>query len=243
MLKLLVADDNPISLDFLATAVRQLGWQCTTAIDGAEATNLAEHSSFNLILLDARMPVLDGPGALACIRSGAGMSRHTPALATTAGTESQRHAELIAAGFAAVLTKPIRLAALAVAINTYARSKEDSPVDPADNHFDERRALAAAGGDAQIVLALRSLLLTELERLPTEMIAAERAPNASVSLAERMHRLQASAGFCGLTGLEQAARELEHRAKMQLAWPTGEVDALLTLCRSIAGQLYQPSAG
>lgn len=230
MLNLLVADDNPISLDFLATAVRTLGWNCVTAVDGAAAAEAADRTAFDLILLDACMPVLDGPGALAMIRSGTGASRSTPALATTATGDSGRHAELIAAGFAGVLTKPTTIATLAAEIERHARPGAGGT----GPDLDDDRALAAADGDAQIVTALRGLLVGELERLPGEIALLRHQPDSVHGLAARLHRLQASAGFCGADGLERAARALERLARTQADWPTSQVASLLALCETVA---------
>lgn len=228
MLNLLVADDNRISLDFFAAALHQLGHDCVAVDDGLAAVESASAVAFDLLLLDACMPVMDGCTALARIRNGNGLSRAAVALATTADTTRERHDALIDAGFAAVLAKPTRLVELEAALRRHA---------PSDDAFDDARALAAVGGNAQIVTALRGLLLAELDRLPGELELASRQPEAVSLLAERMHRLQASAGFCGVTGLERAARELEQQAQRETVWPRQHVAILLRRCDCVAVQL------
>lgn len=232
MLNLLVADDNPISLDFFIGALGQLGHRCVGAVDGLAAVDLGNTNAFDLLLLDACMPGLDGMAALAQIRAGNGPSRLSPALATTASDNRDRHAELVAAGFDAVLIKPIRMATLAQALRSY-RSVVAEPL------IDERRALDAVGGAADIALALRGLLLAELDALPGELGVLSHQSDGPAALSRRLHRLLASAGFCGVLPLEQSVRQLEATVLDQPSWPEADVDIFLQRAQQIAGLLRQ----
>lgn len=232
MLNILVVDDNPINLAFFSAALGQLGHHCTVVDNGSTAVEHGDRTAYELILIDARMPGLDGIATLARIRDHAGPSQHATALATTADGQRQSHAKLLEAGFVAVLVKPISVAELADALREH---------DPNASCIDDARALAAVAGDREVVNALRQLLLAELERLPGELKTAEDHPQPLAALAERMHRLQASAGFCGITVLELAARELEHRARSETNWPQPQVDALLHRCLIVASELRKRS--
>ena len=75
MPKILVADDNPISLGFFADALAQLGSDVERACDGLGALAAAQRERFDLLLLDVNMPGLDGIGALRRIRAEPGPSR------------------------------------------------------------------------------------------------------------------------------------------------------------------------
>lgn len=232
MLNLLVADDNPISVDFFLAALHQLGHAGTGASDGIDAVRLAAQQRYDLLLFDACMPELDGAAALRRIRGQAGPNRETVALATTATVDASRHAELLAAGFVAVLSKPLALADLAAAIHRHAPNDSSALTD-----IDEARAMAAVGGDAAIVAALRSLLLAELERLPAELADLAGTSHACTGLAERLHRLQASAGFCGFSELQRRARALEASVQAGQTWPAAGVAALVEDCEWIAARL------
>ena len=237
MLRLLVADDNPITLDFLAAALRQLGWQAVAVADGAAAVTHAARERFDVLLIDARMPILDGPAALASIRSGHGKSSHSPALATTASSERDAHEVLLAAGFDAVLSKPISIAGLASALHAYDRNERNERDDPRVL-FDDVRAHAVVGGDNNVVKALRGLLLAELERLPGELTLMSRQLDANRQLDERLHRIAASAGFCGAVALEKAVRTLQMAQQRQAGgWPEQEVARFTTSCQQLSQQL------
>lgn len=215
MLRLLVADDNPITLDFLASALRQLGWHAVGVPDGPEAVAQAAADPFDILLLDARMPILGGAAALARIRAGLGETARAPALATTASTDRDTIAALLAAGFEAVLSKPISIADLRIALLHY-----DSKLGESSSQlFDETRAHDVVGGDPKVVNALRELLLAELERLPGELSLMACQGDAGQQLDDRLHRLAASAGFCAAVDLENAVAELQATQKLQAGWP------------------------
>ena len=235
MLRLLVADDNPITLDFLAAALRQLGWQVVAASDGSEAVVQAAADRFDMLLLDARMPILGGAAALARIRTGHGESAHAPAVATTASTDGDTVAALFAAGFEAVLPKPISIAELGAALRHY----DSKPSEHPTQLFDEARAHAVVGGDFQVVRALRELLLAEMERLPDELSLMASQCDASQQLDERLHRLAASAGFCAAVDLENAVVELQAARKTQAAWPEVGASRFSDQCERFAHRLRE----
>lgn len=225
MPRVLVADDNPLSLRFFAEALAACGCACTTAADGAEAVTRAQATAFDLLLLDVRMPRLDGAAALAQLRERPGPSQQTPALATTADPGDATQAALRAAGFAQVLRKPITVDALRAALERHLPSIVT--VDPGAG-LDEEQALKAAGGNASIVAALRGLLKAELDALPAELAAFGAHRDVS-ALRDRLHRLDASAGFCGVPLLMQAAANLRIALDAPV-WPEREIDRFLAYC-------------
>jgi PAS domain S-box-containing protein len=113
--KVLVADDNPANRVLLRTILQAFGAEVAEACDGGEAVDLAEQGAFDLILMDLRMPGLDGISAARRIREAAG-ERPTPILAFSA----DRYPELDGALFRGAVPKPIEpetlLAAMAQAM-------------------------------------------------------------------------------------------------------------------------------
>jgi CheY-like chemotaxis protein/HPt (histidine-containing phosphotransfer) domain-containing protein len=216
---ILIADDNPLSLRFLVEALAAGGYDCVAAEDGNAALRHGRTSAFDLLLLDARMPGMDGGEVLAHLRSQAGPSRDAIALATTAASDAAAIATLRAAGFVDVLPKPIGTDALR---NAVARHLHESV--PAGD-LDDEQARRAAGGDEGIVASLRGLFSVELEALPAQ-IATFAAGNDMAALRERLHRLEASAGFCGAPALARAISAV--RASLDgTQWPAASVTTLL----------------
>jgi len=95
-----------------------LGVSCTIVEDGDEAVAEWQPGRFDVLLLDISMPRKDGLAALQDIRAKAGAmgAQMPPALAVTANAMTQHVASYGEAGFAACVSKPIRLDHLARAM-------------------------------------------------------------------------------------------------------------------------------
>jgi CheY-like chemotaxis protein len=228
MPRILVADDNPLSLRFLIAALAVPGIECSEAADGHAAVDLALGFRHDLLLLDARMPGCSGADALARIRARDGPSRSAVAMATTADTDATTHAELLARGFAQVLAKPIGADALLDAVRRRlpAAVAEEPPA-----WIDEEQAMRVAGGDPAIASALRGLLAQELEALPGELHGYTRQADAQ-ALRERLHRLDASAGICGVAPLREAIARVRGSLDGR-QWPVTEIADLADAARRL----------
>ncbi|MBS0384627.1 MAG: response regulator, partial [Proteobacteria bacterium] len=77
------------------------------AQDGEEAVAAAAAAAFDLILLDIRMPRIDGVEAAERIRAGAGPSARAPMVALTADAGDEERMRAMRAGMDDFLTKPI----------------------------------------------------------------------------------------------------------------------------------------
>jgi|SwirhisoilCB3_FD_contig_31_12491032_length_630_multi_3_in_0_out_0_1 CheY-like chemotaxis protein len=104
---IVVADDNEIILDATATALRLAGYVVDTAENGAEVLAAVERSAPALILLDLRMPVLDGYGVARALRE---RGRRIPLIVMTSSEHGKAWAKKI--GAAAFLAKPFSLSEL-----------------------------------------------------------------------------------------------------------------------------------
>jgi len=115
-LHVLVVDDNAANR-FVAGKVLEL-FGCTheTAEDGRQAVERAAIAPFDLILMDVKMPVMDGVAATRAIRALPGAASAVPILALTANADPRDEAEYLAAGMDGVAQKPIQPDALLNAI-------------------------------------------------------------------------------------------------------------------------------
>ncbi len=71
-LRVLVAEDDKLNAAMLRAVLEQLGHQVVHAHDGRRALELAEFCHFDLIMLDGRMPRMNGPDAARAIRALSG---------------------------------------------------------------------------------------------------------------------------------------------------------------------------
>ena len=68
MVRILIVDDERDVVDYLVSELQTVGWQTGTAYDGIEAALKVIDGGWNAVLMDMRMPKLDGVGALRIIR-------------------------------------------------------------------------------------------------------------------------------------------------------------------------------
>ena len=90
-----------------AAILRKAGYTVELARDGAEAVAAAESSEFDLVLMDVRLPVLDGLAATAAIRQLPGIHGRVPIIAMTASAMPGDAETCITAGMDGYLAKPL----------------------------------------------------------------------------------------------------------------------------------------
>lgn len=111
-LKILIAEDDSLNAAMLRAVLEQLGHQVVHAVDGRRAVELAKGYPFELMMIDGRMPHLDGPDAIAAIRALPGAPGQGAIVAVTGGDADEAQ-DCIAAGADAVLRKPVAVTAVA----------------------------------------------------------------------------------------------------------------------------------
>jgi signal transduction histidine kinase len=114
-LRVLVADDHPANRELARLFLAGFDAEVMQANDGQAAVDLASAHRFDVILMDGRMPGMDGETALKIIRQG-GASRDTPILAYTADAQAADVAIWRSRGFDGVISKPVSSGALLKAI-------------------------------------------------------------------------------------------------------------------------------
>ncbi len=104
--RVLVADDHPANRELARLFLSGLGADVVEVEDGAAAVDRLTQEAFDLVLMDLRMPRMDGREALKAIRSYVASAADTPILAYTADGDGDTSL-LMAAGFAGVVSKPL----------------------------------------------------------------------------------------------------------------------------------------
>jgi CheY-like chemotaxis protein len=113
-LRILVADDNSTNRELARILLHSLGAEVTEVEDGVGAVEKAMSLPFDVVLMDLRMPNLDGASAARRIRREKGPNQSIPILAFTADVQADADAE--PGLFAGVVRKPIVAAELMTAI-------------------------------------------------------------------------------------------------------------------------------
>jgi PAS domain S-box-containing protein len=128
--RVLVVDDNPVNRELSRRILEAAGAETHEAGDGAEALARLALLPVDVVLMDLRMPVLDGRAALQRLREAAGPNRDVPVLAFTADADLAGEGDLD--GFDGLVRKPIQPLEMYAAISDATRWV---PVqDEADRH-------------------------------------------------------------------------------------------------------------
>jgi CheY-like chemotaxis protein len=100
----LVVDDNPGMTDSIALILRRKGYSVATAANGLRAIDLIEEQPFHVILMDVRMPGMDGFEAhrrIQCLRP------ESPVILMTAYLLDDRMQQALDDGVFEILSKPL----------------------------------------------------------------------------------------------------------------------------------------
>jgi signal transduction histidine kinase/CheY-like chemotaxis protein len=117
--RVLLAEDNEVNRMVLETMLSKLGCQVDVAGDGASASHAALNKTYDIVLMDCHMPIMDGYAAARRIRA-AETGRRTPIVALTAGVFLEDRASCTAAGMDDFLGKPVSQAQLGSKIERWA---------------------------------------------------------------------------------------------------------------------------
>ena len=103
----LLVEDNPVNRTVVEAMLRSLGFEVSLATDGAEAIRSAESLIFTAILMDCRLPLIDGYEATRQIRHLPGCA-DLPIIALTANALQGDRELCLAAGMNDYLAKPFK---------------------------------------------------------------------------------------------------------------------------------------
>jgi signal transduction histidine kinase/ActR/RegA family two-component response regulator len=107
-LHVLVADDHPTNRFLAGKLLEMFGCSFEAVENGAEAVNAVREGAYDLVLMDIKMPVMDGVEATRAIRAMGDGRGGIPVLALTANADDEDARAYLAAGMNAVVSKPIQ---------------------------------------------------------------------------------------------------------------------------------------
>jgi EAL domain-containing protein (putative c-di-GMP-specific phosphodiesterase class I)/CheY-like chemotaxis protein len=238
--RLLVADDSAVNREVALEALSQLGCAVTLVGDGREAVTAVAESSFDLVLMDASMPDMDGYEATAAIRKAedASGARRTPIVALTAHVVGDAADRWRAAGMEGMLSKPFTLAALAAKLGEFIAAAPKPAAAPAaapapppapaapprvqtatlapsellDPQVTGELARMAAAGKSDFVVRVRRLYRENAPQAVKALIAAatNRDPDGAAKAA---HALKSMSLNMGARVVAETAARVESQAR------------------------------
>ena len=116
--RVLVVEDNEKNLKLVRDVLEATGYRTLEATTGAQAVELAAEHTPDLVLMDIRLPDIDGAEALSRLRADE-RTASIPVLAVTAQAMQDDRERFLAAGFDNYLSKPVDVVELINAVREY----------------------------------------------------------------------------------------------------------------------------
>jgi PAS domain S-box-containing protein len=249
-MRILVAEDNPVSQKLVLRLLERLGHEVSAVKDGREVLLALEGAPFDMVLMDIQMPGMDGLQATAELRKDPRW-KGLPIIAVTAHAMKGDRERYLHAGLDDYLSKPIRASALYEVIDRWAASdrpeaphaQAEEPRESAgDGHapLDMQKLMNQLDGNRDLLRELVGIFVEDYPRHVERMKAALVEGDAR-GLSMAAHSLKGSASNLAAGQIAAAAKRLEmmgHAGSLAGAGRTvSELEAELARLKAYAQKL------
>jgi PAS domain S-box-containing protein len=227
-LRVLVAEDNAVNQRVVIRLLEKGGHSVVVANHGGEALEALEHETFDVILMDVQMPVMDGFEATRLIREReASTGQRRPIVAMTAHAMKGDRERCLDSGMDDYVTKPVQRSELARVLAWAASLLPETPTTPVPaeppppeltpaqepepvvgSAYDRAAAVERLGGDEELFNEVAGVFLTDTPGQVAQIRQAVKAGDAE-GLRRAAHGLKGAAGYVGGQATADAARALE----------------------------------
>lgn len=204
--RVLVVEDQPINIRVVTQFLNQLGISFEVAENGQRAVEIYNRESFDLILMDCRMPVMNGYEATQAVREiQLQEGKYCPIIALTAEGSVQEKEQCLKAGMDDVLSKPIDM-------ESFVQTVADCLLKPYQKYSLDEEALKKLEPLSQngqdLVLDLIQDFFAVAESFIAEMKLAYHNQNLS-ELQEKAHAMKSAAATLGAVPLAKLCQDVE----------------------------------
>ncbi|MEE1673954.1 transporter substrate-binding domain-containing protein [Agarivorans aestuarii] len=217
----LLVEDNELNQDLAIELLNSIGVSCELAENGKLAVEKLRHNSFDGVLMDIQMPVMDGYTATQKIRE---FDLEIAIIAMTANAMSGDRERVISAGMNDYISKPIDVEAMITTMAEWISASGLQPAAPVGSTeesvpsgiteglnpevIDQAAGLATCNGNANLYFKLLNKFSLNQRSFAEQF---ERACGESdwVLATRLVHTLKGNAGNIGALALQAAAAELE----------------------------------
>lgn len=228
-LRVLLVEDTETNRRLAQHLLERRGHRVATATTGAAGLELLRKEDFDVVLLDLRMPGLDGFGVTAALRGEGSRPgvRNVPVVAFTAHAMPGERERCLAAGMDGYLLKPFTEEELLEAVESHssgrrapaagASSPEEAgppllPEDAPGPSGARAELLKRHPGEDWLADELLRVFREEAPELKSAVLAAARQGDLAL-LEIRAHAFKSAAGTAGYLALEDSCRRLEESAR------------------------------
>lgn len=249
--RILVVDDSAASRKLTMWMLRELGYVADAVGNGREALEAIERVTFDLVLMDCRMPEMDGYEATRQIRRREGLRPRAKIIAMTAHALSGDEQKRFDAGMDEYISKPITIEHLAAVLIRALDGQRAIPAEASAPSAQTDGARAECGQepvlDAVMMASLRAqhglldgLIGTVLKEVPQQLqqlsasLARADAENAAIAA----HSLKSIAAIFGARRMQNSAANVEQAADAgAIENARSEFEQLRTKCERVLHEL------
>lgn len=203
-LKVLIVDDVATNRQILGQMLREMGHVVEVASSGSQALTAGRSQVFDLVLMDIRMPEVDGYTVTRIWQAQGSevLDPDTPIVALTANVAQHEHQRAKDAGMSGYLTKPVSINELCVSLSDVALMQLARGIDLSPNQNLDRPIVDISGEQSRQVAIAE--LMGMHDRLVTAWGAREHA-----QMLDALHALKGCSDLLGMSLVSQVAGELE----------------------------------
>lgn len=223
----LAAEDNPLNQKLLAAIFERLSIDLTIVNNGQEAIDALETNTYDLVLMDIQMPVMDGYTAIKKIRNS--ISQTLPIITMTAHAMVGEKDECLSIGANSYISKPFRENELLHTISnlTGKHNENYDAMSPVNNHADESMESSIVnfgylneitGGDPDLQRELILLFESELKN-QSALIQQAEALGDNEKLRQVVHKFRSSLFSVGLLATADKYKKIEGELKSNIHSP------------------------
>ncbi len=238
--RVLVVDDGEANRELVRLVLEEVGLRVSDAENGRVGADMALQESYDVILMDMQMPVMDGFAATRLLRQ---RGVKIPIIALTANAMKGFEQEVLEAGCSGYLTKPVDIDGLVQTLAALLGGRRTQRAKLKNEASAPIPALTRESGTAAPVVSrladhprLRAVVRKFAQQMPERVQAIETAWDSRnfEKLAALAHWLKGSGGTAGFDAFTAPAKTLEQLAKARSEQQTGEIVAeLLQLVEQI----------
>ncbi len=217
--RFLLAEDNPVNRTIGTRMLTKHGHVVVSAENGAQAVEISATETFDVVLMDVEMPIMNGFEATAAIRARETEMgcRRIPIIALTAHAMQGDRERCLAAGMDDYATKPIQPAELFSTVEalldaTTPEVPMSSPTSPDSPVLDRTALYEQVGDEADLLIKVIEMFRTDSVSVVAKLEAAL-ATNDASEVQQGAHRIKGALLTLGGKPAADVAMKLEHMGR------------------------------
>lgn len=231
--RVLVAEDNQMNQKYIGSLLTKWGVSYVMVANGKQVVEEAKRQSFDLILMDIQMPIMDGHEATVAIRNLQNANQNVPIIALTASAMLTHKNVALRAGMNDFLPKPFDPGQLLAILHQYtsgeARDRMPTPVF----ELDQKQLADLYGSDKAAASDILRAFLTDI--VPEfDTLSALCSQRNWAELERLIHKLKPTLSMVGLSELEEKMDHLERNIFQKKRY-----DLIYIYCAEIAKCVHE----